>query len=133
MKKTYYFYRRNYHSSFYDIEIEAWYGEPTFYVGEEIHGESFTLLERLDLHACKKHSQPDGSKKFHCLSFRHEKGLDLCEGSCAKSEKEFLKSKIDCKSFPMEQISQSDFSRFRKVILNIWENYPDIDYEQITK
>ncbi len=131
MKKTYFFYRRDYHDSFYDVVIESWIGEPTFYVGEGIHRESFTLLEKLKIHACKNHSHSNKRKKFHCLTFEHRKGLDLCEGISAKSEREFLKIQVNSVYYPMEQISKSDFLRFRKAILSIYKNYPDIDYEQI--
>ena len=129
MKKSYFFYRRNFNNSFYDITLEAWYGEPTHYHYEDIDGESFTQLEKLHLFACKNHSHKDKTKRFHCLTLQHEKNENSGLGINAKTEKEFLDKQVNCPNYPMEQISQRHFLMLKKKILGIYNEYPDVDYE----
>lgn len=125
-KKVYYFYSRGGNPNFYGIKIEAWVGESTFYAYQNMHGESFNLLETLKIHACKKHSENE-PKRFHSLRLDHEKGLNLTMSSSAKTEKEFLEKKLK----DMQQITQRDFFRLKNFILNYHKNYTEIDYDNL--
>ena len=129
MKKLYFFYSRNCHSSFVDITLEVWCSEPVFYAEENIHGDDFKIIEKLELHACKSHSVEDKRSRFHCCTLEHEKSLNSCVGSSAKTEQEFLQEKAHCEFLPLTQIAQKDFLRFKKVILGIYQSYPDIDFD----
>ena len=132
MKKPYFFYHREYHGEFYDIVIEAWYGEQTFYVCDNMQGESFSLLEKLTLHACKRHSENERNR-YHCIRFENERGLNLASGISAKTEKEFLQKKANCQFHPMQQITKRDFLRFKKFMMNYYNNYSEVDYDNLGK
>lgn len=129
----YFFFKNENNSGWYDFTLEAWSENNNTY-RKGIKGSSFTLLEKLHIHLSKDPLNKIEGKKYHCARLDHEFGSDLCTGYEAHSPEEFLKGKTKNEYSPMTEINHNNFKRFKKVIFEIYRQYPALNYsEQLLK
>ncbi|MDR1544378.1 MAG: hypothetical protein LBS50_08250 [Prevotellaceae bacterium] len=117
--KNYYFISREYNRDCHSITLEAWKDDGS-------KGRSFCNMEYLRLFACKNYNS------YHCLMFNHNKGINLHNISSAQTELDFIYSMCKQGNYPFTQISQKNYLRLKKHILEIYNNYPDIDFDTNT-
>lgn len=117
--KIHYFYRREYHRSFYNLRLVAWLEE------KEISRQgnerlSFTRLEELRIFLSK-------DSDFHCHTLEHDFGEKSCYTHHAHTRKELLLSMQKEEYLP---IDNRNYERFRKVALNLYSKQPLVDFSK---
>jgi hypothetical protein len=117
----YFFFKNESTESWYDCTIEAWEENDNTYIdGKRV--SSFSMLERMHIHACKR------SPRFHSIRLDHDYATDSCLGHHAKDRNEFLKEKTENNYQRMDETTHRTFQRFKKVMLKIYNSYPAVNY-----
>jgi hypothetical protein len=125
----YFFYKNENNSSWYDFTLEAWEeNDNTYMEGKRV--SSFSLMEKVRIHIAKNLYDTTERRKFHCARFDHEFGTDLCTGDRSKSVEEFRKDKTENQYSPMLETNHRNFQRFKKVMFEIYHNYPSVNYTE---
>lgn len=118
--KIHYFYRREYNTGFYNLEIEAWLEEKeTSRLGCE--RLCFTRLERLRIFLSKD------NKSYHNHHIEHEFAEKSCCGHYAHTRKELAK---DMKKKELLSIDGRNYARFRKVAIALYQRQPLPDFSK---
>lgn len=117
--KIHYFYRRDYSTGFYNLEIEAWL-EETEISRLGIERLSFTRLERLRIFLSK-------SDEYHVHTLDHDFGEKSCYGHWAHARKELID---DMEKKELVPISQHNYERFRKVALALYQKQTLVDFSK---
>lgn len=115
--KIHYFYKREYHQGFYDLEIVAWLEEKeTSRLGVE--RLSFTQLEKLKIFLSK-------DNKYHVHKIEHDFGKNSCNGHSAHTRKELTETMARWECQP---INRRNYERFRKVALALYRKQSLVDF-----
>lgn len=117
--RIHYFYRREYHKGFYNLELVAWLEE------KEISRQgyerlSFTRLERLRIFLSKDND-------YHCHTIDHDFGENNCYGHHAHTRRELTESMEKESLLP---IDGRNYERFRKVALGLYSKQPLVDFSK---
>ncbi len=115
--KIHYFYRRDYSTGFYNLEIIAWLEEREI-SSRGIVRLSFTRLERLKIFLSK-------SENFHVHTIDHDFGEKSAYGHWAHTRKELME---DMEKKELVPISQRNYERFRKVALALYQKQTLVDF-----
>lgn len=118
--KIHYFYRKEYHKGFYQIELVAWLEE------KEISRQgcerlSFTQLEKLDIFLSKD------NESFHCHRIVHDFGEKSCLGHYAHTRSDLIR---DMERQSMLPVDGRNYERFRKVALQLYIKQPLVDFSK---
>lgn len=118
--KIHYFYRREYHKGFYNLELVAWLEEKeTSRQGNE--RLSFTRLERLKIFLSKD------NESYHNHRIEHDFGEKSCMGHYAHTRKDLAS---DMKRQSLIPIDRRNYERFRKVALHLYRSQPLVDFDK---
>lgn len=118
--KIHYFYRREYNTGFYNLEIEAWLEEKeTSRLGYE--RLCFTRLERLRIFISKD------NKSYHNHQIEHEFAEKSCQGHYAHTRKELVNAMKKSSLLP---IDNRNYERFRKVALGLYQKQPLVEFSK---
>lgn len=115
--KIHYFYKREYHRGFYDLEIVAWLEEKEISrLGVE--RLSFTNLEKLRIFLSKEN-------KYHNHKIEHDFGKNSCRGHFAHTCKELTE---DMAKWGCKPIDRRNYERFRKVAIALYQKQSLVDF-----
>ncbi|RHA57652.1 hypothetical protein DW932_18255 [Bacteroides intestinalis] len=117
--KIHYFYRREYSTGFYDLEIVAWLEEKET-SRQGVERLSFTQLERLKIFLSK-------SNDYHNHSMEHTFGEKSCYGHYAHTCKELTEA---MKKDSLLPIDNRNYERFRKVALGLYNKQALVDFSK---
>ena len=117
--RIHYFYRREYHKGFYNLELVAWLEEKEI-SRQGLNRLSFTRLERLRIFLSKDNS-------YHCHSMEHDFGKDGCLGHYTHTRRELTES---MKKESLLPIDGRNYERFRKVALGLYSKQPLVDFSK---
>lgn len=118
--KIHYFYKREYHKGFYDLEIVAWLEEKE--ISRQGHERlSFTQLERLRIFLSKD------NQSYHNHRIDHDFGERSCMGHYAHTRRELIES---MKKDSLIPIDNRNYERFRKVALALYQKQPLVDFDK---
>lgn len=117
--KIHYFYRREYSTGFYDLEIVAWLEEKET-SRQGVERLSFTQLERLKIFLSK-------SNDYHNHSMEHTFGEKSCYGHYAHTRKELTEA---MKKDSLLPIDNRNYERFRKVALGLYNKQALVDFSK---
>lgn len=117
--KIHYFYRREYHRGFYDLEIVAWL-EKKEISRQGINRLSFTRLERLRIFLSK-------SNEYHVHTIEHDFGYNSCRGHSSHTRKELT---ADMEKWNCKPIDRRNYERFRKVALALYHQQSLVDFSE---
>lgn len=116
--RIHYFYRREYHRGFYNLEIVAWLEEKeTSRLGNE--RLAFTQLERLTIFLSKD------NESYHNHRMDHDFGEKSCNGHYAHTRKELVDA---MKKQSLLPIDNRNYERFRKVAIALYQKQPLVDF-----
>lgn len=115
--KIHYYYKREYHKGFYNLEIAAWLEEKEI-SRQGIKRLSFTRLEKLRIFLSKE-------DQYHVHTIEHDFGKDSCHGHYAHTRKELIE---DMKKWDYKPIDQRNYERFRKVALALYHKQSLVDF-----
>lgn len=115
--KIHYFYKREYHKSFYHLEIVAWLEEQEI---SRLGAKrlSFTQLEKLRIFLSK-------DNKYHVHKIEHDFGKNSCNGHSATTRKGLTE---DMKKWGCQPINRHNYERFRKVALALYHKQSLVDF-----
>lgn len=117
--RIHYFYRREYHKGFYNLELVAWLEEKEI-SRQGYERQSFTRLERLSIFLSK-------GNDFHCHRMEHDFGEDNCLGHYTHTRRELTES---MKKESLLPIDGRNYERFRKVALGLYSKQPLVDFSK---
>lgn len=115
--KIHYFYKKEYHKGFYDLEIVAWLEEKEI-SRQGVERLSFTRLEKLRIFLSK-------SDQYHVHTMEHDFGKNSCHGHYAHTRKGLIE---DMKKWGNLPIDRRNYERFRKVALALYQKQPLVDF-----
>ena len=118
--EIHYFYRREYDSFFYNIELVAWL-EETEISRQGNKRLSFTQLERLRIFLSKD------NESYHNHLIKHEFAENSWMGHYAHTRKELFEAMKKNLLFP---IDSRNYERFRKVAIALYHKQPLVDFSK---
>lgn len=118
--RIHYFYRREYHKGFYNLELVAWLEEKEI-SRQGLDRLSFTRLERLRIFLSKD------NEDYHCHKMEHDFGENICLGHHAHTRRELTEA---MKKWSLLPIDGRNYERFRKVALGLYSKLPLVDFSK---
>ena len=125
--KIHYFYKRDYHKSWFHIQLQAISEEEIFSTERQRQESSFMYIEVIRCFISKD------MERFQTSDFKIEFGRNSCFGHCARSVDELYKDKLNrqdsTESFQL--ITRAQYERLRRLAIYVNEKNKFMDFDKV--